>query len=55
MMAKEAAATEAQVKAFESGLPSAKVIRLPGADHLIFISNESEVLREMNSFLATLP
>jgi len=55
MVSKEAAATEAQVKAFESGLPSARVIRLPGADHFIFISNEAEVLREMNAFLATLP
>jgi non-heme chloroperoxidase len=55
MVAKEAAATEAQAKAFESGLPSARVIRLPGADHYIFISNETEVFREMNSFLATLP
>ena len=30
----------AQVKAFETGVPSAHVVRLPNADHLIFRSNE---------------
>ena len=43
------------MKAFESGLPQARVVRLPGAEHDVFRSNETEVLREMNSFLATLP
>jgi pimeloyl-ACP methyl ester carboxylesterase len=55
MTAWDAATTEAQVKAFESGLPSAKVVRLPGADHAVFASNEADVLREMSSFLAVLP
>jgi hypothetical protein len=41
--------------AFESGVPSAKVIRLPNADHYIFRSNEAEVLRAMNDFLGKLP
>ena len=41
--------------AFEAGVPSAKVIRLPNADHYIFRSNESEVLRGMNDFLGKLP
>ena len=41
-----------QVKAFEQGLPSARVVRLPGAEHYVFRSNEADVLREMNSFLA---
>jgi non-heme chloroperoxidase len=39
---------------FEAGVPSAKVIRLPNADHYIFRSNEAEVLRAMNDFLARL-
>ena len=30
----------AQAKAFESGLPNARVVRLPRASHLIFSSNE---------------
>jgi non-heme chloroperoxidase len=41
--------------AFEAGVPSAKVIRLPNADHYIFRSNEAEVLRAMNDFLGKLP
>jgi pimeloyl-ACP methyl ester carboxylesterase len=41
--------------AFEAGIPLAKVIRLPNADHYIFRSNEAEVLRAMNDFLGKLP
>jgi non-heme chloroperoxidase len=48
------AKNEAQAKAFEKGVPTARVVRLPHADHLIYISNEADVLREMNAFLATL-
>src|SRR5882762_3454098 len=50
----EAAFDEPQVKAFESGVPSARVVRLPRANHYVFISNESDVLREMRTFLAAL-
>jgi len=45
----------AQAKAFESGLPSARVVRLPNANHYVFQSNEADVLREMNAFLSSLP
>jgi pimeloyl-ACP methyl ester carboxylesterase len=45
----------AQAKAFEAGVPSARVVRLAHANHLVFQSNEQEVLREINSFIATLP
>jgi len=41
--------------AFEAGVPSAKVIRLPNADHYVFNSNEADVLRAMNDFLDKLP
>jgi pimeloyl-ACP methyl ester carboxylesterase len=41
--------------AFEAGVPSAKVIRLPNANHYIFRSNEAEVFRGMNDFLDKLP
>ncbi|MEP6622549.1 MAG: alpha/beta hydrolase [bacterium] len=40
---------------FERGLPTARVVRLPHADHFVIASHEAEVLREMNSFLAGLP
>jgi non-heme chloroperoxidase len=55
IQARDTVTTEAQAKAFESGLPSARVVRLPHADHNVFLSNEAEVLREMNAFLASLP
>jgi non-heme chloroperoxidase len=47
--------TEAQARAFEAGVPSARVVRLPHARHEVFSSNEEDVLREMNAFIGTLP
>jgi pimeloyl-ACP methyl ester carboxylesterase len=41
--------------AFEKGVPSAHVVRLANATHYVFQSNEADVLREMNAFLAKLP
>jgi len=45
------AIADSQAKAFEKGLPSAKVIRIPNANHYVFVSNEADVLREMNAFI----
>jgi len=53
--ARDEATTGGQAKAFESGLPSAKVVRIPHADHYVFRSNEADVLREMNAFISGLP
>lgn len=47
--------TGAQAKAFESGLPTARVVRLPHANHYVFLSNEADVIREMADFLGKLP
>jgi pimeloyl-ACP methyl ester carboxylesterase len=47
--------TEQQAVAFERQVPSAHVVRIPNANHYVFISNEADVLREMNAFIATLP
>ena len=44
----------AQAKAVETGLPSARVVRLPNASHYVFKSNEADVLREINAFLTSL-
>ena len=44
---------ERQAKAFEAGVPAARVIRLRGA-HYIFLADEPGVLREMRAFLASL-
>src|SRR6516162_5714643 len=53
--ASDEATTGEQAKAFESGVPSARVVRLPHANHYVFFSNEADVLREMNAFLGSLP
>ena len=46
--------TESQEKAFGHGVPTARVVRLRGAHHYVFLSNEADVLREMRSFLSVL-
>jgi non-heme chloroperoxidase len=47
-------ATEAQASAFEKGVKTARVVRLPHAHHYVFMSNEADVLREMRAFLRNL-
>jgi len=46
--------TGAQAKAVEIGVPTARVVTLPHADHYVFRSNEADVLREINAFIARL-
>jgi len=46
--------TERQAKVFASGVPTARVVTLPGAHHYVYLSNEVDVLREMRTFLASL-
>jgi non-heme chloroperoxidase len=43
-----------EARAFEKGVPGARVIRFPFADHYVFLSAEADVLREMGTFLAAL-
>jgi len=45
--------TKSQAKALRQGVPTARVVSLRGAHH-IFISNETDVLREIYSFAAQL-
>ena len=47
--------TERQAKAIEDGLPSARVVRLSGANHYVFLSHEADVVREIRSFLERVP
>jgi hypothetical protein len=47
--------TGAQVEFFQRDLPSARVVRLPHANHYIFDSNQADVLTEVNTFISTLP
>jgi non-heme chloroperoxidase len=53
------AATMVYIKRYEksllTALPGARIVELPGANHYIFISNETEVLREMKTFVTRLP
>jgi non-heme chloroperoxidase len=53
--ARDEVSTGGQAKAFEKGVPSARVVRLAHANHYVFLSNEADVLREMNAFLGRLP
>lgn len=41
----------AQVDAFEAATPSAHVVRIPHAQHYVFLSNQADVVREMNAFM----
>ena len=43
-----------QIDAFEAGNPSARVVRLPYANHYVFQSNEAEIEQEMDSFMGGL-
>ena len=52
--AADLALTTRQAKAFEDGVPTAHVVRLRGADHYVYLSNEADVLRETKFFLSTL-
>ena len=54
IVAEDSVRCTAQADAFEAGIPSAHVVRLRDADHYVFKSNESDVVREMNAFLAGL-
>jgi non-heme chloroperoxidase len=47
--------TDAEIEAFQAGVPSAHVVRIPNANHFLFKSNEADVIREMNTFLGSLP
>jgi pimeloyl-ACP methyl ester carboxylesterase len=49
------AAQSPQINAFERGIPSARVVRIPHANHYVFRSHEADVLREIRAFIAGLP
>ena len=48
------ALTKKQVKSVENGVHTAHLITLPGANHYLFLSNNSEVQKDINAFLANL-
>lgn len=54
LLADDTARCTAWADAFSRGVPSARVVRIPNADHYVYNSNEAEVVREMNGFLTKL-
>lgn len=55
LVADDTARCNAWADAFSRGVPSARVVRIPNADHYVYLSNEAKVVQEMNDFLAKLP
>lgn len=47
--------TGGMASAFQAGVPTSRVVRLPNAHHYVFLSNEEDVLREMRAFIGQLP
>jgi hypothetical protein len=45
------AATENNIKLFRTGVPHGRVVELIGAHHLIYLSNQADVLRELDLFM----
>ncbi len=48
------AETSAAIKGFKAGLPKAKVIVIPHADHFVYLSNKDEFLKDVNTWIASL-
>ena len=46
------ALTEKQEDSVRNGVPTAQVITLAGANHYVFLSNETEVLKDIDAFIA---
>lgn len=42
---------KAQIELFRTSVARGKVVSIPGADHYVFLSNEAEVLREIDAFI----
>ena len=40
-----------QSNAFQAGVPSARIVRLAYANHFVWRSNETDIIREMNAFM----
>ncbi len=55
MTAEDRARTSEEADAFKAGNPQARVVEIPNANHVVFQSNEAEVLGDMNAFIRDLP
>ena len=54
-LAADTASCSARADGFARGVPTARVVRIPNADHYVYRSNEAQVIDEMKKFLSTLP
>jgi non-heme chloroperoxidase len=54
-LAADTAACSEWAEAFARGVPTARVVRIPNADHYVYRSNEAQVIDEMKKFLSALP
>lgn len=54
-LAVEGPLVERQITVTEAGIPGARIVKLPGANHYVYLSNEAEVIREMRTFVRGLP
>ena len=53
-IADDTARCTAWANAFRRGVPSARVVLIPNADHYVYLTNETQVIAEMNEFLGSL-
>ena len=54
-LAADTAACTARAESFARGVPTARVVRIPKADHYVYRSNEAQVIDEMKKFFSSLP
>jgi pimeloyl-ACP methyl ester carboxylesterase len=54
LIADDKARCNAWADNFRRGVPSARIVMIPNADHYVYLSNEAQVVGEMNAFLNTL-
>ena len=47
--------TERQARWVEHRVPGARVVRLPGASHYMFLSHPEDVIRACTAFIASIP
>jgi pimeloyl-ACP methyl ester carboxylesterase len=46
---------DAQIAAFSKGVKQARIIKLPNAPHLLWLTNAGDVIREISNFAKSLP
>jgi non-heme chloroperoxidase len=54
LLADDQARCTAWADNFKHGVPGARIVMIPNADHYVYLSNEAQVVAEMNAFLNTL-